>query len=281
MQLEAQSQGTTGASGKKALYISFDRLSVNPQNNRMLILSEPSRYIPMSLEEMDSLPITFVFKNDTQAKLSFDSVSVKEDCLILKCSQNSTKEIDALEKNIKLLSHAFIEVNEPIGLITEWQNRVNNLPLNPKDSLRDTLRGDIEFIFGPPGTGKTTFISQRINDIIHAQDKSMKILVLAPTNKACDVLTRKLLELNTGNDSWIWRFEKTDDPFLEEEQLVYKRDCRISNQRKVCVISTMARYAFDGFEDGDLKDLEWDYVFIDEASMIPLYEVLPALYNSN
>lgn len=51
--------------------------------------------------------------------------------------------------------------------------------------------------------------------------------------------------------------------------------------KKVCVISTIARYAFDGFADGELRVLDWDYVFIDEASMIPLYEILPPVYNCN
>lgn len=45
------------------------------------------------------------------------------------------------------------------------------------------------------------------------------------------------------------------------------------------MISTIARYAFDGFSDGDLRTIDWDYVIIDEASMIPLYEMIPPLYN--
>lgn len=281
MQLEVSSQGTQGASGKKSLYVAFDRLTLNPHNEKMIVLSDASRYVPMSLEEMDTLPITFVFKNNTQEKLCFDSVSVKEDCIILKCGNNSTKSIELLKNNVNNLSYAYLEVNEPIEIITEWQNRIKELNFAFSDSVKANLRSDIEFIFGPPGTGKTTVLANRINDLINGTEQELKILVLAPTNKACDVLTRKLFEVCDGNDKWIWRFEKTDDSFIEDEELVYKRHCQINAQKKVCVISTIARYAFDGFADGELRVLDWDYVFIDEASMIPLYEILPPVYNCN
>lgn len=281
MQLEVSSQGTQGASGKKSLYVAFDRLTLNPHNEKMIVLSDASRYVPMSLEEMDTLPITFVFKNNTQEKLCFDSVSVKEDCIILKCGNNSIKSIELLKNNVNNLSYAYLEVNEPIEIITEWQNRIKELNFALSDSVKANLRSDIEFIFGPPGTGKTTVLANRINDLINGTEQELKILVLAPTNKACDVLTRKLFEVCDGNDKWIWRFEKTDDSFIEDEELVYKRHCQINAQKKVCVISTIARYAFDGFADGELRVLDWDYVFIDEASMIPLYEILPPVYNCN
>ena len=42
------------------------------------------------------------------------------------------------------------------------------------------------------------------------------------------MLTKKLHEINEGNDGWIWRFVKTDDPYIEDEELVYNRDSQIS-----------------------------------------------------
>ena len=279
LELEVQSQGSTGASGKKALYISFDTISFNPKNDRMMILSDASRYVPASLEDLDTLPVTFVFRNGSVEKFSFESASVKEDNLILKCGEESLKVIEALRKNFDTLQHAFIEVNEPIDILTQWQSRLNSLDFDADFSLKENLRPDIEFIFGPPGTGKTTTLARRINELVDSADREIKILVLAPTNKACDVLTKKLHEINEGNDGWIWRFVKTDDPYIEDEELVYNRDSQISRQNKVCVISTIARYAFDGFDNGDLRALEWDYIIIDEASMIPLYEIILPMYN--
>ncbi len=280
MELEVKSQGTTDVAGNKALYISFCTLSFNPKNDSMLILSDPSRYIPYSLEDMDSVPVTFVFKNGTIEKFNFDSASVKDDNLILKCSQHESKIIEILKKNTDNLQYAFIEANEPIAILKYWQHQIDGLGLEPNISLKQNLRTDMEFIFGPPGTGKTTTLAKRINHLIESANQEIRILVLAPTNKACDVLTRKLHEECNGQDSWIWRFVKTDDPYIEAEELVYGRESEISLQRKVCVISTMARYAFDGFSDCDLRMFDWDYVFIDEASMIPLYEVILPICNS-
>ena len=56
----------------------------------------------------------------------------------------------------------------------------------------------------------------------------------------------------------------------------------IYNRGKYCIVTTMARLPYDGFNgtpDGQLfKDMEWDYIIIDEASMIPLAQVLHAIY---
>lgn len=181
----------------------------------MLILSDPSRYIPYSLEDMDSVPVTFVFKNGTIEKFNFDSASVKDDNLILKCSQHESKIIEILKKNTDNLQYAFIEANEPIAILKYWQHQIDGLGLEPNISLKQNLRTDMEFIFGPPGTGKTTTLAKRINHLIESANQEIRILVLAPTNKACDVLTRKLHEECNGQDSWIWRFVKTDDPYMK------------------------------------------------------------------
>lgn len=279
MELEVQSQGSTGATGKKSLYISFDTIYPSRKDRQMLILSDPSRYIPSSLEDMDSIPVTFVLRNGTAEKFIFDSASVKNDTLIMKSGPRGEAFIEKLDKHNNDIQYSFIEVNQPIEVLKYWESRINGMELEPEYSLKANLRPDIEFIFGPPGTGKTTTLAQRINDLIDGAIKEIRILVLAPTNKACDVLTRKLHEKSDGDDSWIWRFVKTDDPYIEEEELVYDRKSNISRQKKVCVISTIARYAFDGFDDGDLRSIDWDYVIIDEASMIPLYEILLPLYN--
>ena len=276
MQLEVRSQCGERASGKSSVCIKFDRIDVNPRNDRMIVLSESSLTIPASLEEMDDLPITFAFRNGLEETIRFESISVREECLVL---IHKSSVIDTIRQNLNSIGYAYTEVNTPIVLLSEWQHRINGLDLELNDSVKEHLRGDIEFIFGPPGTGKTTTLAHRIYDIIAGVDGEMKILVLAPTNKACDVLTRKLLDIVEGDDSWIWRFEKTDDPYVEEQKVVCKRDSKISLQCKACVISTIARYAFDGFEDGLLRELRWDYVFIDEASMIPLYQIVPPIYN--
>lgn len=47
-------------------------------------------------------------------------------------------------------------------------------------------------VFGPPGTGKTVTIVEAILQI--KKNTNKKILVCAPANAACDMLTEKLLK---------------------------------------------------------------------------------------
>ena len=57
--------------------------------------------------------------------------------------------------------------------------------------MNANLPNNIEFIYGPPGTGKTTELVKQVHDILE-NEKSAKILVLTPTNKAADVVALKM-----------------------------------------------------------------------------------------
>eukprot|EP01134_Creolimax_fragrantissima_P001837 CFRG1837T1 len=70
----------------------------------------------------------------------------------------------------------------------------NYLNLEQKNAVRNILsvkcRPSPYVIFGPPGTGKTTAIVEAIKQL--AREYNMRILVTAPTNVACDVITKRL-----------------------------------------------------------------------------------------
>lgn len=281
MALEAQSHGVESASGKRSIYILFEHITIDNEHPNRLVLSGASRNIPNTLEDIDGIPVTFYFKNGDKQTVVFDNASVKEDALIVRGNYSIEPLIQSVAKNLSLIGRATIDVDKPIELIKRWKSLIDNLPFESEDeSVKDNIRQDLKFIFGPPGTGKTTTLARRIIDMME-QNEHCRILVLAPTNKACDVLAKKILEFEPQDDYWLWRFVSTMDPDLEDEEIVYQRDSDIMRQSQVCVISTMARYSFDGFEDGLLNSLEWDYVIIDEASMIPLYQILPPIYNEH
>ena len=61
----------------------------------------------------------------------------------------------------------------------------NALEFEDGFSLKDNLRDNLRFIFGPPGTGKTTTLANKIVSKMN-ENQGCKILVLAPTNTACD-----------------------------------------------------------------------------------------------
>ena len=112
------------------------------------------------------------------------------------------------------------------------------------------------------------------------ESRHCKILVLAPTNTACDELARKIQENSHGKCSWLSRFVSTADESLED--IVIDRDSLAYKEKKCCIISTIARLSFDGFSGtggyNRLSDIVWDMVICDEASMIPLAEIALAIY---
>jgi ATP-dependent RNA/DNA helicase IGHMBP2 len=66
--------------------------------------------------------------------------------------------------------------------------------LNPSQNLacqKIASAQDVAIVHGPPGTGKTTTL---IAAIRHAVEKSMSILVTAPSNAAVDLLVEKLVD---------------------------------------------------------------------------------------
>ena len=66
-------------------------------------------------------------------------------------------------------------------------------------NLKNNLTSNVNFIFGPPGTGKTTRLADNIIRLMSDKNRH-KILVLAPTNTACDELARKIIEKRNDLD---------------------------------------------------------------------------------
>ena len=279
MELESRSNGSVDTnSGKKTIFLQFDEVSVDKRNENIIVLKGCGRYVPTSIEDIEGINVTFYFRTGLSQALEFEAASVKDNTIRLKVSNYKLDTVSAIKKNINLITRAEINIDKPIQLIEKWKLAIDSLGFEDNFNLRDSLRSDLKFIFGPPGTGKTTELSRQITELIETNDEC-KILVLAPTNKACDVLTKKLLQRNTDDDSWIWRFVSTMDSELDREEVVYPRDSDIMSQDKVCVISTMARLSFDGFNDWRLSEIEWDYIIIDEASMIPLYQIVYPIFS--
>ena len=82
--------------------------------------------------------------------------------------------------------------------------------------------------------------------------------------------------------AWLRRFVITDDPVIEEEDLVCDRYSELFKESRCCIVTTMARLAYDGFQNEDghhnLRDIDWDIIICDEASMIPVAQITYAIY---
>ena len=260
----------------KAISISFQRVEKERGSDRIFVLKNPAKPIPLGIEEVGGITVKFQFSNKEEIEFSFEVASVRDFTLRLKAK---IVDIDLLDKiDWTKCTLAEININNPVELIGKLRGAFAQLDIPDGYNLKDNIRDDIEFIFGPPGTGKTTYLSKYITRLID-ENANCKILVLAPTNKACDVLTTKVMS-TASCDSWLRRFVACGDQSIANQGLLCDRDSGIYNKTQCCVVSTIARLPYDGFDNPriGLRDIEWDYVIIDEASMIPIAQIVYAIY---
>ena len=264
----------------KSLSINFSKVESDTFADNILVLKQPSRPIPLELEEMEYLEVNFEFSNMDEAKIKFDVVSVKDFTLRVRVKSYELTNIKKIDWN--RCTKASINTNNPIDLLSKWRSAFRTLQLDDEYDMKANLPKNMRFIFGPPGTGKTTTIKNEIINLLNNEEKECRILVLAPTNKACDVLMRKIMDAPEYAEdqlsSIIGRFVATGDTAIEQDGLVVDRDFDFYNYDKCCLISTITRLSFDGFTDQKLTEVEWDYVYVDEASMIPLFQSTFAIY---
>ena len=272
---EANSQG-------KQLSIQFTKVEREPDTARTLILKHPSRYIPQSIEDIGDLQIR-IYIGDVSHPVTVEVVSVKEYTLRAKLK----KSVDISHIDLDKVTRVAIDVKNPVFILDELRKAFNSLKFDDDFNLQKNLSEKIRFIFGPPGTGKTTYLAEKEIIPFMQKESELKVLVLTPTNKAADVLTKRIIEKMGGDESyyhWLIRFGTTADAELESSLLVKDKTYDIRLKPRNTTITTIARFAYDYFQPDvhderlHLKFLQWDYIVIDEASMINLAAIAYALF---
>ncbi len=110
-------------------------------------------------------------------------------------------------------------------------------------------------------------------------------MVLTPTNKAADVITTKIMEC-MGSDisytKWLARFGVTGDENIENSNIFRDKTFDLRKCRRSVTVTTIARFAYDFFMPAGerlyIDALNWDYIVIDEASMIPVVQIIYPLF---
>lgn len=284
--LEAETliSGENNANSRK-ISISFSKVEREAETERILVLKHPTRSIPQSMEDLADIPIELYFVDQTKIKVIAEGFSVKS--YTLKAKLRTNVPIDG--KDLSHITEARIVAKDTVFLMEELRKAFGKLNHEDDYDMQSNLCKNIEFVFGPPGTGKTTHLAENVilpimneNVKLHAK---RKILVLTPTNKAADVLVRRIMN-NRENDlsykDWLVRFGATGDSIIEESGVLRDRDFDIQNHPRNVTITTIARFPYDYFQSGGkrhhLSELDWDYIIIDEASMIPLVNIVYPLY---
>ena len=275
LELEYQSSATGNDYNRNRVKINFHKITKEGGDSLIYVLGSPSRDIPLWIEEIGDISVKFSFSNKDDQSFLFDVANVKDFTLRLKAKLGDAAALKKID--LESITKATVEINSPVEIMNRLKQAFKGLDFEDTFNFRDNLQDNISFVFGPPGTGKTTRLSEIINKKMEKKD--CRILVLAPTNKACDVLTRKILDTNPASAFWLGRFVATGDTYIESSGTLIDRDSDLHKKKKCCIVSTIARLPYDGFTGSQLlKEIKWDYVIIDEASMIPLVQIVFALY---
>ena len=285
LELESLNSGENNANSK-AISISFAKVEREAGTSRILILKHPSRYIPQSMEDLADIPLELHFTDQPMVKVAVEVVNVKSYTLRAKLRTNA--HIDGID--LSKVIEARIEARNPVFLIEELRKAFIKLGedngYDDDFNMQGNLCENIEFVFGPPGTGKTTYVASDVMLPMMKSTEELKILVLTPTNKSADVLVRRLMESMGADQSylnWLVRFGATNDTVIEQSGVFRDKTFDIRTFARNVTVTTIARFPYDYFlpDDGTrlhLSALKWDYIIIDEASMIPIANIVYPLY---
>lgn len=242
-------------------------------SDKILHLTEPTLPVPSWICDAEKYSVTAISEGKS-TKINGLIVKATDDTMDISIEgDNSNLSTILFAKKIRIIAI------DNTNIIDSLETRFLQLDKEDDYDMNANLPNNIEFIYGPPGTGKTTELVKQVHDIL-LKERDARILVLTPTNKAADVVAIKM----SGDDvceGGLARYGATESLYLIEEiGCVTNRDTTdLANWHNI-VVATAARYAYDYVQPDDtpICDYQWDYVFIDEASMIDILTITYILH---
>ena len=257
--------------------VQIDFKDANVLDNNTIAILNPNRVVPKWIEYADDITL-HILKGDVSEKIEVNLQYFTEDAIWVSYENASELETKINEADkVRLVANGTYANH-----IDSLTKQFLKLDLPDDYSLRDNLPDCIKYIYGPPGTGKTTKLVGKIQDIVQNSQTDLDILVLTPTNKAADVIASRLSD-NDACSQYTYRFGITENlEFLETNNVYTRNDSFIDNDGHHVVITTAARYAYDYLMPNEeiVCDHHWDYVIIDEASMMDIVTMAFILFKS-
>ncbi len=242
-------------------------------SDKIVHLIEPTKPVPAWICDAEKFSIS-ALSNGKTAKIDGLIVKTTDDSIDISVELNN-KMLNDLNQAKKIRVDAVDNTN----IINSLETRFLQLEKDDDFDMNANLPENISFIYGPPGTGKTTELVKRVHDLLE-KEPNAKILVLTPTNKAADVVAIKMSNDDVC-EGGLARYGATESLYLIEEiGCVTNRDTTDMNGWHNILVATAARYAYDFVQPDDtaICDYPWDYIFIDEASMIDILTITYILY---
>jgi hypothetical protein len=249
-------------------------------SNRFFILKGANSAIPYNIEDFEDFKISLIFKNRQNVNLKVEGVSRKGQDLMVYCRESVPSNTLT---TLSLVIQAKISFSPVTDLLEKlYRAFINRENFDEWTNIRSVLPS-LQFIYGPPGTGKTTTLCKIVEEEVQ-KNHNTKFLILTPTNKAADVLCRKLIERkdteNNGLGLAMGRLSKPTDPELENlDDHLYLDSVNSTDLENINLLaSTIHRLPyFDVINDSTGKNTtlfkiegQWDFIVFDEASMINL-----------
>ncbi len=252
-------------------------------SDKYFLLCGASAYIPQSIEDSEDLKVTLIRKNHRDENVKVEGVSKKGQDLLIYCRESIPQSLVSRLSSVIRVEIKFTPVVELLDKL--FKAFVNKNNIIEWEDIKETLPA-LKYIYGPPGTGKTTSLCNKIIDILK-ENRNAKFLILTPTNKAADVLCKKLYNINS--DILIARLGTASaDPELKEMDEEIYRDSLSKNALKYInvVVSTIHRlpyYVVNSEKENEklsyklFKHRNFDYVIFDESSMTGLHYIVFAI----
>jgi hypothetical protein len=262
--------------------IKFRKCSASIAGPDIYELSDTDGTIPTGIEDFPSINASISYSSTDGTNLDY-STSLQAHYSYRKLKVHFPAGLPSYltPGNITSVTLSFITT---LDLMAELKSAFKRLNYVPTYNLKQTLSHNIQFLFGPPGTGKTTTLARRIIDRMN--DGVLEpIIVLTPTNKAANVLTKKIIE-EYGNaaPSWLIRTGNCIDSSLLSAGIV-RNDLVVNHRTAIVIITTIHRFCYQKVRktsgelaDTRLCDCPWQQVIFDESSMIPLAYIVHAIH---
>lgn len=278
LEMESINSGESNAEAKE-VSISFGKVEREAGTRRTLVLRYPSRYIPQFMEELSDIPLVLHY-GDQSKTVPIEVANIQS--YTLRVKMKNSADLDGI--NLAAVHTATIDAKSPAFLLEELRKEFLTLGHADDFNMRENLCENIDFVFGPPGTGKTTHLARNVLTPMMRDNSECRVLVLTPTNKSADVLVRRIMEesADSGYKDWLVRFGVTGDEEIERSPVFKDKTFDIRTLKKSVTVTTIARFPYDFFmPEGArlfLREMKWDYIVIDEASMIPIANIVYPLY---